>query len=199
MKLINTNRKPTDMCRGATRGTEKSRGFTLIELMIVVVIIGILATAATVGYRNYINAAKTAEAREVIESISSAQEAYKDETFRYLNVTGDADSYYPGNDTVSGKVLVMWGGTTGCGAPCRNNFNTLGVRMTSPARFRYASTAALTGKIEGGTHASFYEVADPKRPWYLVKAVSDLNDSGVYSVFIKSSENTKIIEQRVED
>ncbi len=175
------------------------RGFTLIELMIVVVIIGVLATMATVGYRKYINSAKTAEAREVIGSIAAAQEAYKDDTFRYLNVTGDAESYYPADDTTSGRVMVMWGGVTGCGQVCLDNFNTLGVKMTSPARFRYASTAALTGAIAGGGHAAFYAIDDPKRPWYIVKAVSDLDGNGTFSVFIKSSENTEIIAQTVTD
>ena len=41
-----------------------ARGFTLIELMIVVAIIGILAVIAVVGVRKYLANAKSAEARD---------------------------------------------------------------------------------------------------------------------------------------
>lgn len=46
------------------------RGFTLVELMIVVAIIGVLAALAIYGVRKYVTNSKTAEARQMLGRIS---------------------------------------------------------------------------------------------------------------------------------
>ena len=61
--------------------TASKRGFTLVELMIVVAIIGVLASLAVYGVRRYLAASKAAEAKEGVGGIArSAQASYDRET-----------------------------------------------------------------------------------------------------------------------
>ena len=54
----------------------RNRGFTLIELMIVVAILGILIAVAVPTYRNYITTAKLSEAKSNLETLRLLQEQH---------------------------------------------------------------------------------------------------------------------------
>jgi type IV pilus assembly protein PilE len=60
-----------------TRGRRSSRGFTLIEVMIVVAIIGILAAIAIPQYTQYIYRTKRTEALTMLGTIKIAQETHR--------------------------------------------------------------------------------------------------------------------------
>src|SRR5688572_20335015 len=93
-----------------------ARGFTLVELIAVVTIIGVLATIAIYSVRKYIQHAKAAEAAEIVGAIKAGQEAYFDETFRYLVVTpgNSPNIFYPDQPSAaSGRIKIQWGAADG--------------------------------------------------------------------------------------
>src|SRR5690606_23219095 len=107
---ISTHPRRRSIARGAARYTRRAekgalemrthrrigpRGFTLVELSVVVVIVGVLATLAFVGYRRYRATARMAEATRMTTGIRVAQEAYKSERGLYANVSGQLENLYP--------------------------------------------------------------------------------------------------------
>jgi type IV pilus assembly protein PilA len=69
------------------------KGFTLIELMIVVAIIGILAAIAIPNFMRFQMKAKKSEAKSIIGSIRTTQEAFKAENGGFANTTANPASF----------------------------------------------------------------------------------------------------------
>lgn len=67
-----------------------NRGFTLIELMIVVAIIGIIAAIAYPSYQDYVRSAKRADAETALMELGHFMERYYTANGRYVDGGGDA-------------------------------------------------------------------------------------------------------------
>ena len=67
-----------------TKTVRNSRGFTLVELMIVVVIIGILAALAIPRFMRATTKAKQSEAKTILKQIYTMQLAYRQENDIYF-------------------------------------------------------------------------------------------------------------------
>jgi prepilin-type N-terminal cleavage/methylation domain-containing protein len=162
----------------------EATGFTLVELMITVAIIGVLAVLATVGYARWTRTAKTGEATAMIAAIKGAQESYRAEALRYLDVSvGNIDTYFPLSVPTDQKVV--WDPTSCKGKPVCDNFRVLNVQAESAVYYRYSTIAGpADGAVRTVDGHTFPAANDP---WYVVKAQGDLNNNGTFGMFWSSS------------
>jgi prepilin-type N-terminal cleavage/methylation domain-containing protein len=80
------------MKRGELAIARNKKGFTLVELMIVVIIIGILTAVGVPLYMGYVRQAKAASAQAVIGTIVNAEKLYNQKHGEFVDVANAAFS-----------------------------------------------------------------------------------------------------------
>jgi type IV pilus assembly protein PilA len=190
----------TEKANETARSTQ--RGFTLVELMIVVVIVGVLAMMAVVGYRKLINSSHTAEATHMVNAIRVGQEAYKAESGSYANIsknlaanqsTGHSALYPHASMATSkepGNYKVGWGAACPSSA-CNADWNTLPVHADGSTMFGYTTQAGLAGiaptqvvKVNG---SNVTWPSSIPADWYLITAVGDTDGNGTFCTVLGTS------------
>lgn len=122
----------------------KNRGFTLIELMVVMTIIGVLAGFALVSFDGSRKAARDGKRKADLEQIRSALEMRR----------ADCGSY-PSGTIVSGGDIVGTDATPGCQVCCAStNYLTVPSDPSAGRQYVYTSAAGssygLCAALEAG-------------------------------------------------
>jgi type IV pilus assembly protein PilA len=110
------------------KSMKNQKGFTLIELMIVVAIIGILAAIAIPNFLSYQKKAKTSEAKTNLGAIRTSEESYKAENDVYLSCTASPAASVPNS------ARVVWADAGG--------FGTIGFAPSGTVYYKYNVVAA---------------------------------------------------------
>lgn len=160
-----------------------ARGFTLVELMIVVVIIGVLAVLAITGYRKYTYAARNSEAQQFLGAVRAAQEAYFQAFGRYC---GDPNpDSWPAQMPTPESGKLQWDSPDDP-LPEDNAWFHLGIRSPGRVWFQYRLAAGSAGQNGGAS------IRDADQPWFWAQANGDFNADGTRSTFEVTSEKPDI-------
>ncbi len=132
---------------------KKRRGFTLIEMMIVVAIIALLATIAIPNYVSFQLRAKTAEAKLNLGAIRTCQEAYKAENDEYLVCAANPGTVPAGTKTTWSSTMAGW--------------TDIGFEPKGEVRYQYevtiagtGFTATATGDLDGDGTPAVYSISE---------------------------------------
>jgi len=152
-----------------------SRGFSLIELMIVVAIIAFLAMVSVPTFTRFLAKAKRAEAYMNLSSIYAAQKAFWAENGKY-------------SDVLHGEGGIGWKpeGYKG-GGPQENFYYTYGFAHGSEGR------SFFTGKL--GTPSGHLGAAKASAEGFVVVAAGDIMGNGIPDILVVDENNAiKIVQ-----
>lgn len=138
------------------------KGFTLIELMIVVAIIAILAMIAIPMYQRYIERSRNSATQNLLHQLSTAMTAYNVDTSIYVTDTGG-----PATDELKVDALLPYG-----------------FRVDPNVAFQLYTTTP----IGGVTHPGFIACAAHRARGSRLYAYDNIAGSGVMAM--QSSTNT---------
>jgi type IV pilus assembly protein PilA len=162
-------RKEHDMERPST----KSRGFTLIELMIVVAILAVLAAVAIVAYGAYVERSRNSEATAMLADVRIKQESYRATFHQYANPSGNTTTWLPDADPTDQARYWSDGD-----ADAIARWNQLGIKGgDNQLFFSYVCVSGTPGEAPDDPFSGM-GIEDTNDFWYAARAMQDVDGNG---------------------
>ncbi len=164
------------------------RGFTLIELMIVVVIIAILATIAVASYKRFSRRARVQEAIAFLGDVRIKQESYFQTYHRYVSSGSTPTSWHP-----QAMDWILGGDTWGidCNKPgdqqSHPGWCSLGAGYPSNQEVQFQFVVVGRDPANPTTPPTQY-IKRPTQDWWYARARADFDVDGKFSDIFLSSE-----------
>jgi prepilin-type N-terminal cleavage/methylation domain-containing protein len=181
--------------RRSLRARARARAFTLVELMTVVIIVGVLATIGIVAFRQQLLGSRSTQAVAMIQSIRAAEERWKSENLRYLDVsTGTA--WYPADPRKDSKRIERSFHTAVGAHIDEAKWKALNPTVTGPTEFGFLVNAG--GPDDAMTAPAIIPPGFTSWPangehWYVIQAIADVNHNGIPAYFLASSLNGEVL------
>ncbi len=163
-----------------------ARGFTLIELMIVVAILSILAAVAIVAYTRYTERAKSSEATSILADVRLKQEAYRATFHQFADVS--QGKWMP--DGSPGSQARSW--SDGADADLYKRWNQLGVRPDHGVYFSFYCEAGAPG--DAPALFAGLDIEDQNDFWFAARAMQDFDEDGQCAGFEVYTGNARIVD-----
>ena len=126
----------------------RTKGFTVVELMIVVAILGIIAAIAIPVYTNYISAARTKRIQAELLQLPVLLEQYRAESLNgYL--CPDAAGNCSGKSYTDGAITAFLPAFEGRGQPPELPYTIDGTQYSFKITFTSDTAATLTATLTG--------------------------------------------------